>query len=230
MLFILTAHSYSFLPYLYNLSHRLTELNVSLFYLIKLIFFKNMLWRKKFLNKTRQFLITLHKMKSLNFSMSYNLLAKSSNPVIYYFLTNYFTFLKMKYLWMLQVRKSFFVEFVSFFPQCCFMSETQVLMTVSNFFVLFSRNHFLEGSFTFQWGNAPLGHQLWWGVFKKIMGWEVPFLCPPSHYGKLWSWKIKVLAALVSSTWMLFTHSVNINWSDSFCCIMHWQLSGCVMQ
>ena len=40
-LFILTVHSYSFLPFLYNLSHRLTELNVSLFYLIKVIFFKN---------------------------------------------------------------------------------------------------------------------------------------------------------------------------------------------
>ena len=29
MLFILTDHSYSFLPYLYNLSHTLTELNLS---------------------------------------------------------------------------------------------------------------------------------------------------------------------------------------------------------
>ena len=28
--FILTVHSYLFLPYLHNLSHRLTELNVSL--------------------------------------------------------------------------------------------------------------------------------------------------------------------------------------------------------
>ena len=31
---ILTVHSYSFLPFLYNLSHTLTELNVSLFFLI----------------------------------------------------------------------------------------------------------------------------------------------------------------------------------------------------
>ena len=31
MLFILTFHSHSFLLYLYKLSHRLTELNVSLF-------------------------------------------------------------------------------------------------------------------------------------------------------------------------------------------------------
>ena len=29
MLFTLTIHSYSFLPFLNNLSHRLTELNVS---------------------------------------------------------------------------------------------------------------------------------------------------------------------------------------------------------
>ena len=29
MLFILTVYSYSFLPFLYNFSHRLTELNVS---------------------------------------------------------------------------------------------------------------------------------------------------------------------------------------------------------
>ena len=37
-----TVHSYSYLPFLYNLSHKLTELNVSLFYFnIKLIFFRN---------------------------------------------------------------------------------------------------------------------------------------------------------------------------------------------
>ena len=41
MLFIITVHFYLFLPFLNNLSHRITELNVSLFYLIKLIFFKN---------------------------------------------------------------------------------------------------------------------------------------------------------------------------------------------
>ena len=34
-------HSYSFLPFLYNFSHRLTELNVSLCYLIKLIYVVN---------------------------------------------------------------------------------------------------------------------------------------------------------------------------------------------
>ena len=34
------------------------------------------------------------------------------------------------------------------FSQYCFMSEIQVLMTVPDFF---SRNHFLEGGFTFEW-------------------------------------------------------------------------------
>ena len=41
ILLILKVCSYSFLPYLHNLSHRLTELNVSIFFLIKLIFFKH---------------------------------------------------------------------------------------------------------------------------------------------------------------------------------------------
>ena len=49
----------------------------------------------------------------------------------------------------------FFVEFLSSFFQCCFKSEAQVLMTVS-FFVCFSRNHFLEEGFTFQWGLSFL--------------------------------------------------------------------------
>ena len=34
------------------------------------------------------------------------------------------------------------------------MIETQILMTVSDFFWFFSRNHFLEGGFTFQWGGG----------------------------------------------------------------------------
>ena len=46
-------HSYclffSSLPFLYNLSHRLTELNVSLFYL-KTIFFKNIYWWQPHVN------------------------------------------------------------------------------------------------------------------------------------------------------------------------------------
>ena len=48
---------------------------------------------------------------------------------------------------MLQVRKSRFAQY-------CFMSETQVLMTVSDFFCFFSRNHFLEGGFTFERGGG----------------------------------------------------------------------------
>ena len=38
MRFIFTVHSYLFVPFLYNLSHRLTELNM---FLLKLIFFKD---------------------------------------------------------------------------------------------------------------------------------------------------------------------------------------------
>ena len=66
--------------------------------------------------------------------MSYNLLANSVNPVIY-FLANCFTFLtKFR---MLQERKSRFCGISTTFFQCCFISETQVLMTVSNFSELF---------------------------------------------------------------------------------------------
>ena len=66
MLFILPVHSYSFLPYLYKLSHRLTELNDHKTdflqnYLIKTCyqteFYSTGLFTK-FLNKTRQSLMT----------------------------------------------------------------------------------------------------------------------------------------------------------------------------
>ena len=50
MLFILTVHSYLFLPYLCNLSHRLTELNFSLFCLIYLIFFQKYLTKQPHVN------------------------------------------------------------------------------------------------------------------------------------------------------------------------------------
>ena len=76
--------------------------------------------------------------------------------------------------WMLQVRKSHLCGISAIFSQCYFMSETQELMTVSGFF---SRNHFLEGGFTFQWGGlifkwgegTPLGASALMGdgVFKK---------------------------------------------------------------
>ena len=63
-------------------------------------------------------------MKSRIFSMSCNLLAKSINQVKPYFLTNCFTFLTK--FWTL-----------TFSWWICR--------------IFFSRNHFLEGSFTFQW-------------------------------------------------------------------------------
>ena len=81
---------------------------------------------------------------------------------------------------MLQERKSRFRGISAIFCQCCFMTETQVLMTVSNFFGCFSRYHFLEGaslfnsigsSFIFKWGEgAPRGHQVDGGEFQKNYG------------------------------------------------------------
>ena len=71
-------------------------------------------------------------MKSRNCSTSYNLLAKSINQVISYLLSNCFPFLTK--FWMLQVRKSRFSGISAIFFQCCFMSRTEVLITVSNFF------------------------------------------------------------------------------------------------
>ena len=52
---------------------------------------------------------------------------------------------------------------------CLFMTETQVLMKVSNFLEFFSRNHFLEDGFTFQWGVV---FQIEGGFIFKW--WEVP--------------------------------------------------------
>ena len=52
---------------------------------------------------------------------------------------------------MFEVRKSRSCGISAIFFQCCFMIETQVLMTVSDFSRFFSRNHFLEERFTFQW-------------------------------------------------------------------------------
>ena len=46
------------------------------------------------------------------------------------------------------------------------MSEIQVLMTVSDFFVFFSRNYFLEGGFTFQWGGISFSVERGF-IFKK---------------------------------------------------------------
>ena len=74
------------------------------------------------------------------------------NQVIWYFITNCFTFPTK--LWMLQVRKSHSYGISAIFFQCWFMIETQILMTVSDLFGLFTRNHFLEGSFTFSQGGG----------------------------------------------------------------------------
>ena len=58
---------------------------------------------------------------------------------------------------MLQVRKSHSRGISAIFFQCCFMIETQVFMAGSDFSGFFSRNHFLEGGFTFSlfsWGGG----------------------------------------------------------------------------
>ena len=75
---------------------------------------------------------------------------------------------------MLQVRKSRSCEISAIFV----LTETKVLMTVSDF-SFFSRKHFLEGVFTFQWGvvfkRVPIGAAsvlMGEGFRKKI-------LCPP---------------------------------------------------
>ena len=96
---------------------------------------------------------------------------------------------------MLQVRKSHFCGISAIFLQCCFISETQVIMTVSNFFLFFfSMINFLEGCFTFQWGasffsgGCPMeggGINFDGGILKKksFDGGGAPSHAPP-HYGK----------------------------------------------
>ena len=96
-----------------------------------------------------------------------------------YFLANCF-FFRTKF-WMLQVIKSDSCRILAIFFQCCFMIETQVLMTVSNFSGIFSRNHFLEGGFTFQWGRG--GVPILIGGFKencRMGGGGYPTCSPPS--------------------------------------------------
>ena len=111
---------------------------------------------------------------------------------------------------MFQVRKSRFCGISVTYFQCCLMSETQVLTSVSNLFIylfiyLFiwrggSSNHFLEGGgfiwkedlffngwgFIFKWGGGgcPMEeHQLWWGDFQK-KSWDGGVPLMPPHYGK----------------------------------------------
>ena len=87
---------------------------------------------------------------------------------------------------MLQVRKSRSCGFSVFFFQCCFMIETQVLMTVSSFSGFFCGNHFLKGGFTFQRGKGR-GRR----GFEKNCRMEgatpMPLSSPHHHhYGKTW--------------------------------------------
>ena len=99
---------------------------------------------------------------------------------------------------MLQERKPCFCGIFATFFQYYFMSETQVLMTVSDFLGFFSRNCFLEGGFTFQrggirfsveWGlnfkrrDVPLGALALMGgeIFKKHHRLEG---AAPAHYGE----------------------------------------------
>ena len=89
---------------------------------------------------------------------------------------------------MLQVIKSDSCRILAIFFQCCFTIETQVLMTVSNFSGIFSRNHFLEGGFTFQWGGGG-GTHFDWGFKRKLQdGGGTPHAPPLPHYGKPWAY------------------------------------------
>ena len=55
----------------------------------------------------------------------------------------------------------FLWNFWHFFP-VLFYESNIVLMTVFKFFWVFSRNHFLEEGFTFQWEEYPMG-----GIVRK---------------------------------------------------------------
>ena len=57
---------------------------------------------------------------------------------------------------MLEVGKSRFCGIPTIFSQCCFMSETQVLMTVSNFFVSFLEIVTWKGALLSSGGNAAM--------------------------------------------------------------------------
>ena len=87
----------------------------------------------------------------------------------------------------------------------------QVLITVSDFFGHFSKNHFLEGGYTFQWGvflnrgdfkgGCPNGmHWIWWRGFpKKIMRCEITHLLPP-----LWE-TLKMMGTPLCQTKLVWT-------------------------
>ena len=69
---------------------------------------------------------------------------------------------------MLQERRPRFRGIFTTFFQCYFMSETQVLMIVSDFLGFSSRNYFLKGGFTFQWGEIWFSVE--WGLNFKRRG------------------------------------------------------------
>ena len=113
------------------------------------------------------------------------------NQVTWYCLRNYFTFCTK--LRLLQVIKSHSCGISAVFFQYCFMIETQVSITVSDFSKYFSRNHILEVDFTFQWGRlflrlgafifkcggAPCRALVLMGeVSKNILGWRGHSLPP----------------------------------------------------
>ena len=72
-------------------------------------------------------------------------------------------------IWMLQVIKSDSCGISAVFFHCCFMIKTQVLMAVSDFSGIFSRKHFLEVGFTFQWQV----YFLRWGA--SFLSWGCPW-------------------------------------------------------
>ena len=74
------------------------------------------------------------------------------NQVIWYFLTNCFTFLTKG--WMPQVRKSCSCGISAIFFQCFFYDWNTSINDSFRFFRVFSRNHLLERGFTFQWGSC----------------------------------------------------------------------------
>ena len=93
-----------------------------------------------------------------------------------------------------------FLPAFSMFFLCCFVIETQMLMTVSDFAGFFARNHFLEGGLHFStegegggfrwgasflsWGDAPEGASVLMGGIKKNcrMGGGAPHYEKPCIY------------------------------------------------
>ena len=84
------------------------------------------------------------------------------------------------------------------------MIETQILMTVSDLFGLFTRNHFLEGSFTFSQGGVVFqigGFIFKWGGGGGVIGghwfWDALILL---NLSKKDVYRIRNLSALTRSS------------------------------